>query len=389
MNARRHFLPEDLLAEARAATEGLQDFGDDSFREGLDRLCSALDAEAQLSDMGRTIMRQKLVTQLANRLRIEQHFRQHPEIAGEQIAPPLVIVGLPRTGTTKLHRLLARESRFWWMSFWESQFPVPFPHETLQQPEARIREGHALVQMMTQAMPKLLAIHPMDAEEPEEEVMLTEHSFRSAFNAYAHIPSYVEWLDRCDQTPVYDYLRRMLQFLQWQKTRRAQGGRERWLLKAPHHLLRMDTLLRVFPGVQVIQTHRDPVQSIPSIASFIHTLWGIYSERADAAAAGREWSGLMQRALSHTMQVRDQAEPGQFLDVDFRDTVSQPMQVIDRIYDFIGWHLSAETQTDMLRWLDDDAASHAGGHEYTPEQFGLTAAQIERDFAAYRQRHIE
>src|SRR5690606_28479742 len=124
--------------------------------------------------------------------------------------------------------------------------------------------------------------------------------------------------------------RRMLQFLQWQQRQRGKAP-GRWVLKAPHHLLRMHLLLKVFPGVQVILTHRDPVQSIPSIASFIHTLWGIYSADADAHSAGRTWHDLMRRALHHTMQVR-QTAPSQFLDVDFRDTVKQPMAVVERLY---------------------------------------------------------
>jgi len=376
-----------LLEDARTAAGGLSDFGDASFRPALEVLCQSLIEEARLSDTGAYILRLKLVGHLSNRLRIEDYFARHPEIAQENVGAPLVIVGLPRTGTTKLHRLLSRDPRFYWMAFWESQFPVPFPNETLQQPSARIAEAHAMVDMMTTAMPKLMAIHPMAAEEADEEVMLMEHSLLSAFNAYADVPSYMRWLDAHDQVPAYQYLRRMLQFLQWQKRQRGIIA-ERWVLKAPHHLLRMDILLRVFPSVQVIQTHRDPVQSIPSIASFIHTLWAIYSDQADAVSAGRSWSETMQRALAHTMHVRQQA-PAQFLDVRFKDTVKQPLEVIRRIYQFIGWPLSATAERAMQAWLLEDEKSHQGGHDYGPEQFGLTAEQLRRDFAAYRERHID
>jgi len=380
------FAAQDLMQDARTTAGGLADFGDPSFRAGLDALCEALNA-APLSEMGAGILKQKITGQLVNRLRVEQYFRQHPEIAREEVGAPLVIVGLPRTGTTRLHRLLSRDPRFHWMAFWESQFPVPFPGESLEQPSARIAEGHNLCNMMTSAMPKLLAIHPMAAEEADEEVMLMEHSFLSAFNAYAKIPAYTAWLDRQDQAPAYRYLKRMLQFLQWQKRRRGITA-QRWLLKAPHHLLRMDVLLHTFPGVQILQTHRDPVQSIPSIASFIDTLWRIYSARPDPHAAGAEWSDLMNRALQHTMKVRAGADPQQFLDVQFRDTVKQPLQVVERIYRFIGWPLTPQARAAMEHWLVEDQKSHQGGHEYTPEEFGLSAAGIERDFAAYRKAHI-
>lgn len=380
-------IPSTLLNEAQAQTEGLSDFGDPSFRAGLDALCDALNREARLSAMGAGIFHQKLVTQLANRLRVEDHFARHPDIADEVIEAPLVIVGLPRTGTTKLHRLLSRDPRSSTMAFWESQFPVPFPGETLEAPGLRIGAAREMVAMMTQAMPKLMAIHPMNADEADEEVMLMEHSFMSAFNAYANIPSYDAWLDAQDQTPAYVYLRRMLQFIQWQQRRRCKAP-GRWVLKAPHHLLRMHLLLKVFPGVQVILTHRDPVQSIPSIASFIHTLWGIYSDQADAPTAGSTWNALMRRALFHTMEVRKTA-PAQFLDVNFRDTVKNPMAVVQRIYDFIGWPRDADAEARMRDWLVEDEKTHQGGHDYSAEQFGLSDEQIRRDFAPYIEQHIK
>lgn len=381
-----HFVPSELMREARAAAGASQDFVDASFLPALEVLCKALDDEARLSDTGRYVFRLKLVGQLTTRLRVEEDLRRHPEIAQETVAPPLVIVGLPRTGTTKLHRLLSRDPRFWWMAFWESQFPLPFPGEALEKPAARIAEGHKLVEMMTTAMPKLMAIHPMAAEEADEEVMLMEHSMLSAFDAYAHIPSYSAWLSQQDQAPAYRFLKRMLQHLQWQKRARGMNG-ERWVLKAPHHLQRMQVLLEVFPGAQIIQTHRDPLRSIPSIASFIDTLWRIYSDEADPAEAGRTWSERMRRGLDHTMQVRDSAAP-QFLDVQFHHTVKQPLDVVRRIYAFIGWELTPDVLGRMRAWLVEDEKSHSAMHEYTPEQFGLSDAQIERDFARYRARHI-
>lgn len=387
MNPTRHFQPDSLLDEARTAAEGLTDFGDPSFRPALEVLCRALDEEARLSDTGRYVLRLKLLGQLTNRLRLEEDFKRHPEIERESISAPLVIVGLPRTGTTKLHRLLSRDPRFWWMAFWESQFPLPFPGEVPGQPDARIAEGHKLVEMMTTAMPKLLAIHPMAAEEADEEMMLMEHSMLSAFDAYAHVPSYTAWFATTDAAPAYRYLARMLRHLQWQKRQRGIQA-QRWLLKAPHHMHHMETLLAEFPGVQVIQTHRDPLRSIPSIASFIDTLQRIYSDHADSAVIGRAWSAHMQSGLTRTMRVRE-AVPAQFLDVPFQDTVKQPLDVMRRIYAFIGWDLGADVLGRMRAWLIEDEISHSAAHDYAPEMFGLSEAGITQDFSAYRARHIE
>jgi hypothetical protein len=381
------FDPEQLLKEASAATGGLGNFGDASFRPALNKLCESLASEAQLSPTGIYLMRMKLVGQLVNRLKVEDWFERHPEIADETIAAPVVIVGLPRTGTTKLHRLLSRDPRFYWMAWWESIYPVPFDGETLQQPNARIAQAHSDVHAMTEAMPKLTAMHPMNADAADEEVMLMEHSFISAFNAYADVPGYMAWMDQQDQRPAYTFLKRMLQFLQWQKRQRGITA-ERWVLKAPHHLLRMDVLMQEFPGVKVIQTHRDPVSSIPSIGSFIHTLWCIYSEHADASVAGRSWSELMRRALTHTMQARDRGDGSQFFDVRFIDTVKQPMAVVARVYAFLGWSLPADIADAMRAWLVQDEKAHQGGHEYTAQQFGLSDAQIRSDFSAYIERHL-
>ena len=240
---------------------------------------------------------------------------------------------------------------------------------------------------MTQAMPELMAIHPMAAQEADEEVMLMEHSMLSAFDAYADIPGYVSWLDTQDQRPAYRYLLRSLQFLQWQKRQRGTTG-ERWLLKSPHHLLRMDLLLETFPGVQVIQTHRDPLESIPSIASFIYTLWAIYSDTPDPIAAGRRWSTRMREGLDHTMTVRSSSQ-AQFLDVAFADTVDRPLEVTGRIYDFIGWELTPEVVSAMQRWLTEDERVHESGqHTYTAERFGLSEDQLRQDFAKYRAQHL-
>lgn len=380
-----------LQSAAMDAAGGLHDFGDDSFRPGLEQLCNALNHEARLSDIGVGALQQKIVAQLANRLRMEAHIRQHPEILDEVIAAPLIIVGLPRTGTTKLHRLLSRDPRFWWMAFWESQMPVPLPGETPQDPTPRRQQGQAIVDMMTGAMPDLAAIHPMANDEADEEFMLMEHSFLSDFNAYAHVPSYMQWLSLQDERPAYALLRRMLQFLQWQKRQRGIEA-QRWVLKAPHHLHRMALLLDAFPDAQLVQTHRDPATSIPSIASFIHTLHRIYSTQSDPSVVGADWCARMHGGLYATMQLRQQPpHRHRFLDVAFEDTVARPLQVVERIYDFIGWTLDDATRASMATWLEEDNREHArnaGAHRYSPEAFGFTTDGLRDRFADYIGRHI-
>jgi hypothetical protein len=381
------FEPDTLLAEATRQAGGLDDFGDPSFRPALEILCHSLETEAKLSELGRQLLHGKCVELLVNRLRIEQYFKQHPEIEQEPLAPPLVIVGLPRTGTTLLQRLLACDPQLYSMAWWETRYPVPFPGESLQNPVQRIERARGEVKVMVEAMPKLLSIHPMDADQADEELMLMEHSFMAAFNAYANVPSYMNWLYSASEKPAYDYLKRAMRFLQWQKRQRGIRA-TRWVLKAPHHLLRMRLLLAEFPGARIIQTHRDPVDTIPSIASFIDTLWHIYSNDVDPAAAGQEWNALMARAFKTTMAVRDE-QPSVFHDVRFEDTVQRPLEVVRDIYAWAGLALSPAAERAMQAWLEDNRRGARGAHECASEHFGLTAEQIRRDFAEYRARHIE
>ncbi len=380
------FKPELLMAQASQQANNLTDFGDPSFRLPLEKLCHALETEAKLSIAGRHLMYSKLTELLVNRLRIEQHFKQHPEVEQETIAPPLVIVGLPRTGTTLLHRLLACDPLFYSMAWWETRYPVPFAGEKLEAPLQRIERARQDVKLMVEFVPKLMTIHPIDAEQADEEVMLMEHSFMSAFNSYAHVPSYMDWLYSISEKPAYDYLKRAMKYLQWQK--RARGiEAERWVLKSPHHLLRMKLLLAEFPDARIIQTHRDPVETIPSIASFIDTLWHLHSDDVDSAAAGQEWNALMARAFKATQAVRE-TMPENFFDVRFEDTVKRPMEVVREIYAWAGMTLSPAAATAMQQWLDDNQRSARGTHEYASEHFGLSPDQIKRDFSEYRARHF-
>lgn len=387
MSTELRFDPPALLASATEQSGGLTDFGDPSFRKALEVLCRSLETEANLSPLGRQLLHGKFIELLVNRLRIEQYFTQHPEIEQEQILAPIVIVGLPRTGTTLLQRVLASDPHLYSMPWWESRYPVPFPGEAVAAPLQRIERARGEVAVMVEAMPKLMSIHPMDADQADEEVMLMEHSFMAAFNAYAHVPSYMDWLHATDEKPAYDYLKRVLKFLQWQKRQRGIVA-TRWVLKAPHHLLRMRLLLREFPGARVIQTHRDPVETIPSIASFIHTLWSIYGADASPVEAGQEWSALMARAFHHTMDVRKD-HPDSFLDVRFIDTVKQPLEVVRTIYRFAGLELTAEAEDSMQHWMEQNRRDSRAAHEYQISDFGLSEAQLQRDFADYRAQYIE
>ena len=383
------FALDALLTEARARAGGLDDFGPGDFRQGLRVLADALKNEACLSPAGRGLLREKLLGQLVNRLVMEDHLRRHPEILEQPIDDPLVIVGLPRTGTTLLQRTLAVDPQFSKALWWETRYPAPLPGETLEQPLKRIARARDEVAGMIEFLPQLLAIHPLDAEQPDEEFMLMEHSFLCAMDSYVNVPSYTAWLDAQDQTQVYRYLKRTLQFLQWQQARRGIEPGRRWLLKSPQHLHTLELLFEVFPKAQVVLTHREPARTIPSLASFIHTLWLLYSDKADAEAVGEQWNRRMARALRHAMAVRERMPPERFLDVHFEDTVAEPQAVVERIYQFAGLQLTPQTRSAMAQWLQANGREKRAVHHYSPRQFGLSEEILQRDYAEYRTRHIQ
>jgi hypothetical protein len=379
--------PDSILAEAREKS-GLADFGDESYHEAMLRMLRSLDREADLNATGRAVQRQRTVDILISRARTEDYFRRHPEIAGEQIGAPVVICGLPRTGTTMLHRVIANDPGFDAALWYECRFPAPFEGWRPDAPDARIAVAEQEVAATLAAMPELASVHPFDAKGPDEEIMLLEQSFFSRTpESYANIPSFSEWLDRQDQLPGYRYLYRLLQFLQWQH--RQQGrARPRWVLKAPHHLSFMPLLFAVFPDAMVIQTHRDPMQSIPSICSMCFFLWKLGSDHADSRVAGRHWNAKWADALQRCLDYRDAGHEDRFIDVDYLDSVRDPIGVVRRIFGLLGRELTPVAEEKMRRWTEDNAREKRAPHEYTLEQFGLSEASIARDYRNYRERYI-
>ncbi len=381
---------ESILGEARETT-GLDDFGDDAHREPLSELLSAMEHEARLNPVGRGMQRARVVGLLVNRLRVEDHCKRFPEILAEEIHAPLVIVGLARTGTTMLQRMIAADPDVYSLLWWESRNPAPFPEsswEIAAGRDPRIADAEAEVEAMIEGAPDLAAMHPIEADGPDEEIMLLEHSFYSTNpEAFVNVPQFAAWLDEQDQSSGYRYLKKLLQFLQWQKKQRGES-RKHWVLKTPHHLGFMDLLFEVFPGARVIQTHRDPLQTIPSLASLVFAIQTLGSDVCDAKKVGRQWSDRMSRALVKCMEVRRDHED-QFLDIGYRELVDDPIGQIRRIYPFAGWALSAEAISQMRQWSVDHSREKRDAHHYTLEQYGLTEDGIRADFAAYRARFIE
>jgi hypothetical protein len=377
-----------LLAEASRRAGGLDDFGDDSFREALRMLVVGLDKEAKLSAVGRVTEWERTVGLLVNRLRQQDYVKRHPEILDEEIARPVVIVGFPRTGTTMLHRLLASAPGMNAVYWWECRHPSPFPGTRWGEPDPRIAAAKQEVRQILEARPELAAIHPWDAEGPDEEIMLMENSFLSwTPESMNDLPSFGAWREQQDLTPAYTYLRQQLQFLQWQKRQAGRCG-DLWVLKAPFHLGYVEQLFAAFPDARIVQTHRDPVQSVPSFASMTVALWSLGSDHVDPVVAGQRWARKFHDGLYSCMAARDRRWNDRFLDVWYRDVAREPLAQVRRIYAFLERELTPEMERAMQRWVDTNPREGRPPHEYTLEQFGFSEAGIQEYFAEYRRRFV-
>ena len=366
----RRLLGLDVGRLLRAATRrtGLYDFGDPSFSQPLERLVSSITREARLTLFGRIAARTEIGGMLENRLRIERDRALHPSIAREQIRRPLVITGLPRTGSTFLHGLLAQDPAHRVPRHWELRFPSPPPERATHDTDPRIARAARQIRWFFRIAPKFRSIHPVGARLPEECVVILSHAFLSfEFSSNWYVPSYQAWLEREDLEPAYRYHRRFLQHLQW------KCAAERWLLKAPPHLPGLPALFATYPDANVVVTHRDPLDVVPSVASLHVVLRRAFARGVDPRAVGPEVSRMLADDIRRGFAARDGgcAPAGQFLDVWYAQLMEDPLAVVHRIYRHFDLPLSDAAEARMRQYVATHPKDRHGAHVYSLAQFGL------------------
>ncbi len=371
---------DELVDRARQQT-GLDDFGGDTWRKGLEVLVGSALTEASFNAFGEEQFFAGLVHTLVNRLTIESWFARHPEIDDEQVEVELVGVGFPRTGSTALSCLLAEDTGWRSLRMWEAGSPCPPPGVSPEADAARIRAAEDAVAMQQAALPQFSAMLPQSATGPMEDHQLMELEFTSQMQlAFAWVPTYAEWFLHCDMEPTYRYEERVLKLLQWRRPPR------RWQLKSPTHTLFLDALATVFPRARFVMTHRDVARVLPSVTDMYTILLNLGNEGIDPHAVGElnveQWGTALDRMLAFRSGTHDE----RFLDIGFRAFQADPLAEIERLYGWLGRPLEPGTVARMQAWRVANPPDKHGAHTYDGAAFGLTDEVLTARFGAYRER---
>ncbi|MGV0805247.1 sulfotransferase family protein [Mycolicibacterium setense] len=372
--------PEALLTAAIERT-GLDDFGDPAFRERLEVLCTALRDEAGLSDTGLGIAFEQLVGNLVNRLRLEALIADHPEIEDIAIERPIVICGLPRTGTTHLHNLLAADPALRYLPYWESLEPVSGPGEDT--PEPRRQRCGAGLEMVNTSMPEFRRMHDMTVEHAHEEIQLLANDISGMlFETTYYVPSFAAHYKAHDQSASYAYLKRSLQAMQW-----LRGG-TRWVLKSPQHLEQFPTLAATFPDATFVVTHRDPVDVTLSMMTMICYAMRMAVTQPDVAKVTEHWLKRIDDLLAGCIRDREVLPAGQSIDVRFDDFMADERGTLAGIYRLADQPFGDDVRAAMTDFLTEHPRGRYGGVIYDAANLQLDPAALAERFRGYRERFL-
>ena len=363
-----------LISKAKRRSK-LDDFGAPDFFEALSRLLESCHREARLNVIGKLALRNDVVRILCNRLLLVRDRSQNPEIAKQEIREPVFIVGLPRSGTTLLHTLLAADPAHRVPLTWEVMSPSPPDAKDRQQ---RIRSANRDLAMLRWLAPTFESVHATGAELPQECVSLISPTFMSdQFDTMYNIPSYRAWFFRQDLRPAYQFHRRFLQHLQFRRSA------ERWILKAPAHMFAAPALLSIYPDAKFIQLHRDPIDAVASVSSLVTILRRVFSDDVDPIQIGSDAMVYWAAALKTFMRVRDQLPAHRICDLHYDSVRRDPISATRSVYEHFGWEFQPEVEKRMRALLAEQTSRSNGAHRYSAAYFQLEGTN---GFAEYCER---
>jgi len=376
-------LDADALHARAIADTGLDDFGPDDYRERLDVYLAALHDIDGMHAPGIVNFFGQLSQWLKNRLLLTDLLTRHPEIHNVELLPPVVIAGLPRTGTTHLHNLLGATPSFRTLPYWESFEPFPLPSEEGIEPDPRAARMDIAVTMMNTLMPHFALMHEMTTEHVHEEIQLLANDFSTMFmETLAYVPRWESYYLAHDQTSTYEYLATQLKALQF-----LRGGR-RWLLKSPQHLEQLPVLDKVFPGVAVVCTHRDPVPVAISMVAMLAYTARTHRSPVPVEDIAAGWIDRLELMLAALVGDRDVIPPGRSIDVSFDDFMADQLGVAEQVYGLVGEPMTDEVRAAMAEYLGGHQRGRLGKVLTSCEMFGLNEDDLRERFAPYVSRFL-
>ena len=376
-------LDADALHARAIADTGLDDFGPDDYRERLDVYLAALHDIDGMHAPGIVNFFGQLSQWLKNRLLLTDLLTRHPEIHNVELLPPVVIAGLPRTGTTHLHNLLGAAPSFRTLPYWESFEPFPLPSEEGIEPDPRAARMDIAVTVMNTLMPHFALMHEMTTEHVHEEIQLLANDFSTMFmETLAYVPRWESYYLAHDQTSTYEYLATQLKALQF-----LRGGR-RWLLKSPQHLEQLPVLDKVFPGVAVVCTHRDPVPVAISMVAMLAYTARTHRSPVPVEDIAAGWIDRLELMLAALVGDRDVIPPDRSIDVSFDDFMADQLGVAEQVYGLVGEPMTDEVRAAMAEYLGGHQRGRLGKVLTSCEMFGLNADDLRERFAPYVRRFL-
>ena len=370
-----------LLAGAKEAT-GFSDFGGDGYLEGREILVDSANREAALNDAGRAMFAGQAVMMLSKRLEIESWYARHPEIDEQEIVAPLMVLGLPRTGSTALHCLLGEDPAVRVLRNWECLNPCPPPETATENSDPRIAVMEAQMALRDTLTPRMKQMLPSTATSPTEDQLTMGYDFKSqVFFASYRVPAYANWLMyKADLVPTFRYVKRVLKLLQW----RCPPGR--WRLKNPSYTMFIDALDTVFPDARYCMTHRDVGNVIPSVADLYFEMGKITTDTADKAWMGAVNVESSEIGMQRMIAFREAGNEQRFFDIHFAPFQKDPFPVLEKLYAFLGEPFTDAARARMLAWRENTPRDKHGRHEYSPGEFGLDIAALRDRFSFYTER---
>jgi hypothetical protein len=376
-------LDADVLHAKASAETGFDDFGDRDYRERLDVYLAALQEIPSMQPAGVVNHHAQILQWLKNRLLLTDLLARHPEIHDIDLVPPIVIAGLPRTGTTHLHNLLAAPPTFRTMPYWESNEPFPLPAEAGIEPDPRRTRMDVAVAVMNIVMPHFPLMHEMTTDHVHEEIQLLANDFSTMlFETLAHVPRWRDYYMAHDQTSHYEYTRTQLKAMQF-----LRGGR-RWLLKSPQHLEQLPVLNNVFPDVFVIFTHRDPAPVALSMLAMITYSARMYCSPVPVNDIAATWIDRLSLMLGALVRDRDVIPPERSLDIRFNEFMADEQAAVEEVYRKAGEEFDDVARAAIAGYLSGHQRGRLGTVATSPEMFGLDERDLRDPFAGYVARFL-